>query len=104
MVHAVWMFRNSVVHEAVEEKLTQKMLDKLNQDIEHLYSLGAEAVCPVHRYLFDEGITATKERTARQKKYWIRTLQVSSEYRSNVEKNMFIGMRTIMRRWTLQPD
>ena len=80
------------------------MLNKLNQEIDRLYSLGGDLVCHAHQYLFDEGIDATKERTARQKKYWIRTLQVSSEYRKTADENMFIGMRTIMRRWTMQPD
>ena len=104
MVHEVWLYPNSVVHETIEDKLNKQALRKLNEEIDRFYSIGSENICPTHRHLFDEGITATKERPARQKKYWIRTLQVSLDYRKHVEENMFVGMRTIMRRWAMNPD
>ena len=61
-------------------------------------------MCHTHRYLLDEGIYVTKERNVRQKKYWVRTLQVSSDYQKNADENMYVGMRTLMRQWALPPD
>lgn len=104
MVHEVWLYRNSVVHEAVEEKLNRQELQQLNIDIERLYEHGAQKVSYSHRYLFDEGIEVTKNKSVRQKKYWVKTLQASLEYNLHTEENMYAGMRTIMKQWTLQPD
>ena len=104
MTHAVWLYRNSVVHAEVEANMNQKTIDKLNNEIDRLYALGKYHVCHSHRYLFDEGVSITKERSAKQKKYWVRTVQVSSEYHKQAEDNMYVGMRTLMRQWAMQPD
>ena len=104
LVHEVWLYRNSVVHNAVEEKLNQQELRKLNIEIDGLYAQGASKVCHTHRFLFDEGMEATKQRSVRQKKYWVKTLTASLAYKTHAEENMYVGMRNIMRQWTLQPD
>ena len=103
-VHAVWMYRNGIVHECVEEKLNQQELRKLHAEIDRLYALGPSAVRHNHRCFFTEGIESTKNKSVRQKKYWIRTLQVSADYQKNCSENMYVGMRAIMQQWALYPD
>ena len=90
LVHDVWMYRNSVVHTAVEEKLNQQEFNKLNLEIDRIYSLGKHRLCHTHRHLMDEGIVVTKEKNVWQKKYWVRTLQVSSHYQKNADENMYV--------------
>ena len=104
VVHDVWAYRNSVVHEHVEEKLNQRELNDLHQRIDNLYNLGPTYVRAQHRYLFNEGIDITKQRKVRQKKYWVRTLQVSMEYHKYMEENMYVGMRSLMLQWARPPD
>ena len=103
-VHDVWMYRNGIVHECVEEKLNQQELRKLHEEIDRLYALGPAAVRHNHRGFFEEGIEFTKWKSVRQKKYWIRTLQVSVEYQKHSTENMYVSMRAIMQQWALQPD
>ena len=67
LVHEIWMYRISIVHEAVEEKLNRQELKKLNGDIEKLYLLSRTNVRPTHRNYFEEGLTATLARTVREK-------------------------------------
>ena len=104
MVHHICMYRNSIVHKNVEEKLNRQAVDKLNSEIDRIYDLPIAVFCHTHRYLIDEGIHATKARKVRQKKYWVRTLQVSLEYQKQADENMYVGMRSLMLQWATFPD
>ena len=104
IVYQIWIKRNEVIHKKVQGNLNEIELAKLHQKIKDLYEKGPTYVQTRDRHMFDEGINRTMQRTIRDKKYWIRTIEVSMNFYNENNTNMLAGMRRIMLQWTDNSD
>lgn len=101
---SIWRFRCDQVHGA-ELAMTSKREQKaLRDEIKKQFNLGPKGVRAVDRDLFLQGQNALLQSSVREQKYWVRTIKISRTYFAEAEKNMFIGMRYLMRNWTRPPD
>ena len=76
----------------------------LRDEIKSQFQLGPKGVRTVDKDLFLRGQTNVLNASVREQKYWVRTLKISRVYVAEAEKNMFIGMRHLLRAWTRPPD
>ena len=85
----------------IGEQKKQKALEK---EIKKQFRLGTDGVRGNDRHLLHRGLTAVLSATIREQKYWVRTLRLSRAYILETEQNMFVGMRSLLRKWAKPPD
>ena len=56
------------------------------------------------KHLLQRGLTSVLSATIREQKYWVRTLRLSHAYILETEQNVFVGMRSLLRKWAKPPD
>ena len=76
----------------------------LHDEIRNQFLLGTKGVRTVGKDLFLKGQTNVLNASILEQKYWVRTLKISRAYVEEAEKNIFIGMRHLLRTWTRPPD
>lgn len=104
VTQSLWKFRCEFVH-GVESVLTSKREKKaLRTEIIKQFKLGTDGVRGTDKHLFSSGLSHILSASIREQKYWLRTIQLSRAFIIEREKNMFVGMRSIMLQWAKPPD
>ena len=104
LIYVQWEHRNGVIAKSTREKASASERNKIACDIRKQFELGIGTLRPNDHHCLANGIDKVLKRNIRSQKYWVRKCIVSREYTENSEKNMLIGMRSIMRTWALAPD
>ena len=100
---SICKFRCEFVH-GIKNVLTLKREKKaLEKEITNQFKLGTDGVRGNDRHLLQQGLASVLSATIREQKYWARTLQLSRAYVLAAEQNMFVGMRSILRKWAKPP-
>jgi len=61
--HGMWIHRNNIVHEQVEERLTYKQSKQLEERLIRTYIEGNEQVLCQHQHLFNERLSDLQNKT-----------------------------------------
>ena len=99
----MWMNRNDVVHENVEENLNLQESQKLEKKIIELYNNGPSSTLEIHSYMFDDALDLILERTVSEKKFWIAMIEASMECYKN-RANETQNMSEILKKFATVPD
>lgn len=76
----------------------------MTKEIRRQFQLGTKGLRAVDKHYVQQNMTTVLTSSIREQKFWIRSVQVSRAYIAEAEKNMFVGMRDIMKRWAKVPD
>ena len=101
--HSMWINRNDIVHENVEEQLNERESKKLQKKIISIYNEGSARVLDIHQYMFEDELEEILNRTVTEKKYWLETVIASKECCDN-RKNELQNMRDIQKMYATVPD
>jgi len=99
----MWMNRNDVVHEKVEENLNLKESKNLEKQILQIYNDGSSNVLEIYSYMFEDDVELIPNRMVTEKKYWIETIITSKECLKN-RTNEMQNMNEIMKMFATVPD
>ena len=66
--------------------------------------MGEKGLRATDKHYLRQSLDTVLTSSVREQKYWLRSVQVSRAYMVEAEKNMFVGMRDVMRRWARLPD
>lgn len=102
--HAVWSGRCKMVHDHDELTIHDNEIHRLNDEIETEYALGTRNIRQKDEYLFDKTLEEILEYSLKEKKLWLLNVEASRQYVETCNKNMYDGMRSIMREWQLPLD
>jgi len=96
----MWEHRNEIVHNKVEERLNQIESEALTKKIENAYTIDLDSIRFCDGTLFQEGgIQQMLQKSVRDKKAWLATIQASQSYVEKSNANMYDNMRRHMRSW-----
>ena len=106
--HGMWIHRNNIVHEQVEERLTYKQSKQLEERLIRTYIEGNEQVLRQHQHLFNERLSDLQNKTVSEKRYWILTVESSRacylEQGNNSEKRIHEDTCVIDKKFATVPD
>ena len=104
MAQNLWRYRCARVHGSDTKKLSKRKRKALRKEIKDRYFLGPDGVRASERNMLDIPLSEILRYTTRRQQYWLQTIQASRKYKTERDKNMYIGMRDVLRRWAFVPD
>ena len=104
MAQNVWKYRCDKVHGSDQKKISRREKRALKKEIKAQYALGKDGVRANEKDLLDVSMNKVLKYTVSGQQYWLKTVKASRTYTTEQNKNMFTGMRNILRRWAFVPD
>lgn len=104
MTRGLWKFRCEIVHGNEHVHTSRREKQKLQVEIKRQFDLGEKGLRATDKHYLQQSLNTILTSSVREQKYWLRSVQVSRAYMVEAEKNMFVGMRDVMRRWARLPD
>lgn len=104
MAQDLWIYRCDKVHGSDMKKISRREKKALKQEIKDQYAMGKDGVRANEKDLLDIPRSKVLKYTVRGQQYWLKTLKASRTYKNEKDKNMFVGMRDVLRRWAFVPD
>ena len=104
MTRGLWKFRCEIVHGNEHVHTSRREKQKLQVEIKRQFDLGEKGLRATDKHYLRQSLNTILTSSVREQKYWLRSVQVSRAYMVEAEKNMFVGMRDVMRRWARLPD
>ena len=99
----LWKNRCDLVHKMEGKEISRREKRALKLEIKQQYALGKDGLRANDKELLDRPLSKVLAFSAKNKKYWIRTLQNSRIFVTDFESNIYSGMRSVMRRWASVP-
>ena len=103
ILHSIWDRRCKIVHGHDRKKISKRTKKALKKEIKLQFRLGPDGVRAEHREFFQRSLSTIYGYSIKNQQYWARTLKASRILYAEDEKNMFTGMRSIMKNWARIP-
>lgn len=104
MARNIWRYRCDRVHGADKKKISKRERKAIRKEIKHQYLLGLDNVRVNEKDLLRIPKAEVLKYSTRKQQYWLKTVKASREYREEKNKNMYVGMRDLLRTWAFVPD
>jgi len=95
----MWDHRNQIVHTKIEDQLNKIQSETLKRQIQEVYLNEASELKENDKILLEEGLQKTLEKTVREKRAWLASVDSSKQYKLHSQTNMYTNMRRSMQQW-----